>query len=396
MNKLLEDWDRRAGEWVAGRCFSIDELQDWARRRVPRAMFDYMEGAADDEVTLARNRASFSRYQLVPRFLRDVSEVDTSTQVLGRDIALPLMFSPTGGARLFHYLGERATAPAAAEAGLVYTLSTAGTASIEEVAAFCPGRKWFQVYVFRDRSLVGEFISLSRASGYEAMVLTVDLPVAGNRHRDARNGMQVPPRFTARTLLDFALHPTWALTHLADRPVSFPNFEHRVAAADAGALAQFIGEQMDPGVTWEDAAAMAQQWGGPFILKGILSVDDARRAADMGAAGIVLSNHGGRQLDHSPAAFDVLPEIAEAVGDRLEIYLDGGVRRGTDIIKALALGAKACMIGRGYLFGLGAAGPAGVRRAITLLAEEFRRDMQLLGCTSVAEIGPEVLRRISD
>lgn len=389
----IEAADRHVGEWVARRSLSIDDLQRWARRRVPRAMFDYMEGAADDEVTLAHNRASFGRYQLVPRFLRDVTEVDTSTEVLGQRIAMPLMLAPTGGPRLFHYLGERAVAPAAAEAGLVYTLSTAGTTHIRDIAACCPGRKWFQVYVFRDRSLIGDFIDLCKRHAFDAMVLTIDLPVAGNRHRDTRNGMQVPPRFTARTFLDFAMHPLWSLTHLASEPVAFPNFEHRIANEDAGAMAQFVGEQMDPGVTWEDAAEMIRQWGGPFVIKGVLSVEDAEQAAEIGARAIVISNHGGRQLDHSPAALDVLPAITEAVGDKLEIYVDGGVRRGTDILKAVALGARACLIGRGFLFGLGAAGEAGVRRALALYREELVRDMQLLGCTNVAEIGPHLLRR---
>jgi L-lactate dehydrogenase (cytochrome) len=376
------------------RCHNIDDLRAAARRRLPAPMFHYIDGAADDEFTLRRNTSAFDDYVLVPRYLVDVSRIETDTQVLGAPSRLPLVLAPTGMSRLFHRDGERAVARAAAAAGIPYSLSTVGTCSIEEVAAANGGTKLFQLYILRDRALNAEFMARARESGFHALCLTVDVPVAGNRERDLRTGMSLPPRFGPRGVLDVLRSPAWLWDFLRSPPIELANVAHRAGiAGGATTLARYISEQFDPTVTWDDAARMIDDWGGPFAVKGILSADDARRAVDAGASAVIVSNHGGRQLDGAPGALDCLQEVLDAVGDRVEVILDGGVRRGTHVLKALALGARACMIGRPYLYGLGAGGEAGVRRALGLLAAELVRDMALLGCTRVSEIGPGHVRR---
>lgn len=391
----LKTVDHRLSTWHLRRCFNIADLRRVARWRLPAPMFHYMDGGADDEVTLKRSSANFDRYELLPRNLVDITSIDPATTVLGQRIAFPVILAPTGMSRLFHWEGERAVARAAARAGTIYALSTVGTQAIEDVAAACEGPKWFQIYVFKDRGLVTEFIDRCRAARYHALCLTVDLPLTGNRERDLRTGMTVPPSFTLRSWLQFGLHPVWSATYLTSAPFSLANVAHRVAAAsrdDIQTLNAYIGSQFDRSVTWDDAARMIEQWNGPFAVKGVLTADDARRAVDIGANAIIVSNHGGRQLDHVPAPIDVLPEIVAAVGDRAEVILDGGVRRGTDVLKALALGARACMTGRCYLYGLGAGGEAGVTRALDILQSEIARGMALLGCRSIEEIGEHHVR----
>jgi len=298
--------------------------------------------------------------------------------------------------RLFHHDGELAVSRAAARAKTIYSLSTMGTYSIEDVAEVCSGPKWFQIYVFKDRSLVTEFIERCKAADYHAMCLTIDLPLTGNRERDLRTGMTIPPKFSLAGWFNFALHPLWSLSYLSSPPFSLANVEHRVSGGsdeDVTTLVDYISGQFDRSVTWDDAAEMAQEWGGPFVVKGVLSVHDALRAVDIGAKAIMVSTHGGRQLDHTPAPIDLIPEIVAAVEDRAEVIVDGGIRRGTDVIKALALGARAVSLGRGYLFGLGAGGEAGVDRALAILKEEIVRDMALLGCNTIEEITSEYVRR---
>jgi L-lactate dehydrogenase (cytochrome) len=376
------------------RCFSIADLRRLARRRLPRAAFDYLDGGADDEVTLAHNSTAFADWQLVPRVLRDISTVDLSTTLLGKRIALPILFSPTGMPRLFHHDGEFALARAAARAGTIFTLSTVGSLSIEDVAAVSDARKWFQIYVLRDRDIVRDFMRRCRAGGYEALCLTVDVPVAGRRERDLHNGLAIPPRISVRTALDALGRPRWLWHYLTMPRVTLEVLKNYSAeGADMGSVIEFINGQFDSAVTWDDAAWMIREWGGPFAIKGILSAADAVQAVELGASVIVVSNHGGRQLDHAPAPIEVLPEIVAAVAGRAEVILDGGIRRGTDVIKALALGARACMIGRPALFGLAAGGEAGVDHALDLLRSEIERDLKLLGCASVAALGPEYLRR---
>jgi len=392
---FIRQLDEQISRFLLARCHNIADLRRLARWRVPAPMFHYMDGAADDEVTMGRNQSAFDDLELLPRNLIDISKIDTSTTVLGQRIEFPLVLAPTGMSRLFHWEGELAVARAAARAGTIYSLSTVGTHSVEEVAAVNPGPKWFQIYVFKDRGLVTEFIDRCRAQQYHALCLTIDLPLTGNRERDLRTGMTVPPKLSVKSWLDFALRPLWSFAHITSDPFTLANVAHRVPAArpgDVNTLQAYIGEQFDRTVTWDDAALMVQQWNGPFAVKGILTVDDAKRAVDIGATCIIVSNHGGRQLDHVPAPIDVLPEIVAAVGDRAEVILDGGVRRGTDVLKAIALGAKACMTGRCYLFGLGAGGEPGVDRALHLLKSEINRDMALLGTRNVDEIGLQHVR----
>lgn len=392
----LRALDERLSRWHLKRCQNISDLRRVARWRVPAPMFHYMDGAAEDEITYGRNSRDFDSLELMPRNLVDISNIDPSTTVMGQRIELPLILAPTGMSRMFHWEGECAVARAAVRAGTIYSLSTVGTHSVEEVAAACSGPKWFQIYVFKDRGLITEFIERCKAAQYHALCLTIDLPLTGNRERDFRTGMTLPPAFTLRSWIDFLLHPVWSLTYVTSPPFIMANIAHRVRTVDKDnvqTLMAYIGSQFDRTVTWDDAAKMVEQWGGPFAVKGILNADDARRAVDIGARCIIVSNHGGRQLDHVPSPIEVLPEIVAAVGDRAEVVLDGGVRRGTDVLKALALGARACMTGRSYLYGLGAGGEPGVTKALQILRDEIVRDMALLGTRNVAEITSQYVRR---
>ena len=377
-------------------CHSIADLRRAAKRRLPRAVFDYMDGAAEDEVTLYRNQADFGRYELLPRFLVDVGNVDLSTRVLGADIDVPFILAPTGMSRLFHHTGERAVARAAQKAGTMYSLSSVSTTSIEDIAGVSDGAKMLQLYVWRDRGILKDFIQRAKASGYTALCLTVDLPLAGQRERDLKNGFTVPPQIRLSNILDTMLRPDWLWGFLTHPRMTLENVRgHAIAAKNLFSVIDYTTAQFDPSLTWDDMAWMIQEWGGPFAIKGILSVDDARRAADTGVSAVIISNHGGRQLDHSPSPVSVLPAIADAVGDRVEVILDGGIRRGTDVIKALSLGARAVMTGRAYLFGLGAGGEAGVDRALELLRAEIKRNMMLAGCTSVHQLDGRYVREIA-
>ncbi len=377
-------------------CYSIDDLRRRARKRLPRAVFDYIDGAADDEQTLRRNVSAFDRWQLVPEVLQDVSEIDTAVEVQGAPISMPFLLSPTGMTRLFHHEGERAVGAAAAAADTIYSLSSVSSVSIEDLAAVCSGPKWFQIYVWKDRGLVREFIERCRAAEYQALCLTVDVAVTGNRERDYRNGLTIPMAFRPELLLDFASCPYWWWHKITTPKVTFANVIGKAPAAgdDLTSLFDYISAQFDRSVTWDDAEEMIRHWDGKFLIKGILSAADALRAVEAGATGIVISNHGGRQLDGVPAPIDVLPEIVDAVAGRAEVILDGGVRRGTDVLKALALGATACMAGRPYLFGLAAGGQPGVDRALQILRSEIERDMALLGVRRVSELGARHLRQV--
>lgn len=390
----LKKVDAIISDWCVNHSHNISDLRWYARLRVPKPMFGYMDGAADNEVTLERNQADFGRYDLLPRFLVNVENVDTSTTVMGEEVAFPIVCAPTGMSRLFNNEGELAVSAAAAEAGTVYSLSTMSTHSIEEVAAHTSGAKWFQLYAFKDSALVSELIERSRAAGYKGLCLTIDVPVAGNRERDLYSGMAVPPKLTLSSWLSFFLHPLWSIKYLLSDEFQLANVIHKapVSGDQATTLVEYLNEQFDPTMSWEGAAEILNAWGGPFALKGISCVEDAIRAADMGATAVILSNHGGRQLDHTISPIMLLPEVVSAVGDRVEIIVDGGIRRGTDVLKALALGATACMVGRPYLFGLGAGGQKGVAKALSILREEFTRDMALSGCRNVQEISAELVR----
>ena len=374
-------------------CYSIADLRRAAKRRLPKAVFDYMDGAAEDEVTRYYNQADFGRYGLLPRFLVDVKNVDMSTSVLGANIGVPFILAPTGMSRLFHHTGEKAVARAAHKARTMYSLSSVATTSIEDVASVSKGPKMLQLYVWRDREILKDFIRRAKASGYTALCLTVDLPMAGQRERDLKNGFTVPPQIKLSNILDTMLRPDWLCDFLTSPRMMLENVrDHASAVGNLFSVIDYTTAQFDPSLTWDDMAWMIQEWGGPFAIKGILSLDDARRAVETGVSALILSNHGGRQLDHAPSPVSVLPGIVDELGDEVEIILDGGVRRGTDVIKALSLGARAVMIGRAYLFGLGAGGEAGVDRALELLSAEIKRNLMLVGCPSVKQLGRKYLR----
>jgi L-lactate dehydrogenase (cytochrome) len=373
---------------------SVDDLRRIARRRLPRGVFDYIDGAAEDEFTLGNNRRAFERIAFRPRVLRDVSVVDTTTTLLGKPLPFPLVLAPTGFTRIADPEGELAVARAAARAGLPYALSTLGTRSIEEVAAAAgAARLWFQVYVWRDRGLVAEMIGRAAAAGYEALVVTVDTAVLGRRERDVRRGFSLPPKIGLGTFVDGALHPGWTWRFVRAEPIRFAN----VAGLDVGdgstavSLAEYVNSQFDPALAWDDLEWMRSVWSGPIVVKGIQTVADAVLAAEHGVEAIALSNHGGRQLDGAPAPIELVAPVAQAVGERTQIICDGGVRRGGDIVKALALGATVCMTGRPYLYALGAAGERGVDHVIGLLHDGMRRTMALVGADRVDALGPELV-----
>ncbi|WP_448585693.1 alpha-hydroxy acid oxidase [Thermaurantiacus sp.] len=375
-------------------CHNTADFRALARARLPRPVFHYIDGGADDEVTLRRNTAAFEACDLVPDVLAGVETVDLSVEVMGRRIALPIFLSPTALQRLFHADGERAVARAAAAFDTFCGVSSLSTVALEEVAALGPGPRLFQLYVHKDEGLNRSLLERARAAGFDALALTVDTAVGGNRERCLRTGFTSPPRITARSFLDYAARPRWVWGYLARERFRLPNLDGHVAEGTRVALSvgDYFTRMLDPRLDWARAEAIRAAWGGPFVLKGVMSVGDARRAADIGATAIMVSNHGGRQLDGSRSPFDQLAEIVDAVGDRLEVILDGGVRRGTHVLKALAVGARAVSGGRWYLWALAAGGEAGVRRALALMRDELVRDMKLMGKRTVAELGRDQIR----
>ena len=370
------------------RAATVEDLRAIARRRTPRAVFDYTDGGAVQEISLRRSREAFTRVEFRPSVLRDVSTVDASAAVLGRQAALPFAFAPTGFTRLMHHEGEPAVARVAERVGIPYALSMMGTTSLEALAAAVPaGRRWFQVYLWRDRVASRDFIDRALAAGYEALVLTVDAPVAGSRLRDVHNGLTIPPALTARTVADAALHPAWWFNLLSTEPLEFASLR-----SWGGTVAELADRIFDPAASLADVRALRDAWPGRLVIKGVQSADDARAVVEAGADAVVLSNHGGRQLDRAPTPLEQLPAVVAAVGDRAEVYLDGGILNGADVVAAIALGARSCLVGRAYLYGLMAGGERGVQRAADLLAQEVRRTLQLLGVTSLAELTPDRVR----
>lgn len=374
-------------------CHNFHDFRELARRRLPGPIFDYIDGAADDEVTYRRNTASFERCDLVPNVLRGVDEVDLSVTVMGQKLGLPVYCSPTALQRLFHHEGERAVAAAAAKFGTMFGVSSLGTASIEDVRKAYSTPQVYQFYFHKDRGLNRAMMQRAKEAGVDAMMLTVDSITGGNRERDLRTGFSIPFRLTLGGMLQFALKPRWALNYLTHERFELPQLQQHVDfGGSALSIGRYFTEMLDPSMTWDDVAQMVREWNGQFCLKGVMSADDAKRAAGIGCTGVVLSNHGGRQLDGSRAAFDQLAEVVDAVGDRIDVMMDGGVRRGTHVLKALSLGAKAVGIGRYYLFPLAAAGRAGVERALELMRLELVRDLRLMGCRSTAELSRANLR----
>ncbi|NUY32303.1 alpha-hydroxy-acid oxidizing protein [Paraburkholderia sp. JPY303] len=374
-------------------CHNFHDFRELARLRLPGPIFNYIDGAADDEVTYRRNTASFQQCDLVPNVLRGVGDVDLSVRVLGQRLAMPVYCSPTALQRLFHHEGERAVAAAASKYGTMFGVSSLGTVSMEELRKAFPTPQVYQFYFHKDRGLNRAMMQRAKETGIDVMMLTVDSITGGNRERDLRTGFTIPFRLNLGGMLQFALKPRWVLNYVTHERFSMPQLETHVDfGGGAMSIGRYFTEMLDPSMNWDDVAEMVRDWDGQFCLKGVMSVEDAKRAAAIGCTGIVLSNHGGRQLDGSRAAFDQVAEVVDAVGDKLDVIMDGGVQRGTHVLKALALGAKAVGVGRYYLFPLAAAGQAGVERALALMRTELERGMKLMGCTSVSELSRESLR----
>ena len=374
-------------------CHNFHDFRQLARHRLPGPIFNYIDGGADDETTLRRNSASFEHCDLLPNVLRGVQQVDLSVTVMGQKLAQPFYCSPTALQRLFHHDGERAVAAAAAKYGTMFGVSSLGTVSLEELRKAYDTPQVYQFYFHRDRGLNRAMMQRAKEAGVEVMMLTVDSITGGNRERDLRTGFSIPFRLTLAGMLQFAIKPNWGIQYLTHEKFKLPQLdEHVDMSGGAMSIGRYFTEMLDPAMNWDDVADMVRTWNGPFCLKGIMSVDDARRAVDIGCAGIVLSNHGGRQLDGSRSAFDQLAEIVDAVGDRIDVMMDGGIQRGTHILKALSLGAKAVGLGRYYLYPLAAAGQPGVERALGQLRAELERGMKLMGCTSISQLSRANLR----
>lgn len=370
-------------------CHNIDDLRHLARRRAHRMVFDYIDGAADDETALANNRARFKDYELAYRVLAGIDAVDTSTTILGQKIDLPILLSPSAGNRLFHKDGERAVARAAADFGTVYSLSTLSTVSMEEIGALTDGPKWFQLYVWKDRALVKEMLARARAAGFSALILTVDMPLTGNRERDLHNRFTIPPQITLAQIFHALCAPAWTWDYLTSPRITYANLSQETPATS---LARFVAEQLHAGFDWKDAEWLLGEWNGPAVIKGIVSPKDAVRAVKTGFNAISISNHGGRQLDASPAPITMLRPIRDTIGDDAELIVDGGIRRAGDVLKALALGANAVSFARPYLYGLAAGGQAGVERALDLFRTALQRDMLLLGTPDIGSIDSSFIR----
>lgn len=374
--------------------FSILEMRDMAKAKLPSVMFDYLEGSAEDELTFDWNRESFQKYEFVPRTLKDVSKIDLSTSIQGVPVGLPVISAPTGMSRMFHWEGEKAVVRATHKAGTAYSLSTVSTTSIEDVAKESKGPLFFQIYAWHNREMVLDFIDRCRQTDYQGLMLAVDLASLGKRERDLRNGHGRPAVLRKNTALGALSKPEWLFNFLTKPKMRMANMvNHLPHGGDALKVVDTVNAQFRADVSWQDAEDMMKQWNGKFMLKGIQCVEDAVKAAELGVSGIILSNHGGRQLDGAPAGMDILPEVVAAVGKDVEVFVDGGITRGSDIIKAIALGAKGCLIGRAYLYGLAAGGETGVTRVYDILRDEMTRVMQLIGCNSISELDASYVRR---
>jgi L-lactate dehydrogenase (cytochrome) len=376
------------------RCFNLEDFSSKAKAKLPSPLYHYIEGGADDEITRYHNTEAFNDYQIIPRVLEDVTQLNMQTTVLGCTVDWPVLLAPTGMTRFFHHQGERAVARAADRFNTLYSLSTLSTTTIEDVAACTRGPKMFQLYVLRDPAINEELIDRCQLAKYEALCLTVDTVVQGNRERDLRTGMTIPPKPTLSSLMGFAARPGWCYRYFTSPALEMANLSHHISegSSKVSSLGQYINGQFDRALNWQAAELIAQRWQGAFAIKGIMSVEDARRALDIGATAVIISNHGGRQLDTTPAPIELVAEIADAVGGKIEIILDGGVRRGTHVLKALAMGASACMMGRHYLYGLAAGGQEGVERVLELLKNEIERAMILSGRADLNKLDRRFIR----
>jgi len=375
-------------------CHNFADFRALAKRRLPGPIFHYIDGAADDEITYRRNTEAYESCDLVPNVLTGVEDIDMSVEVMGQKLDMPVYCAPTALQRLFHHAGERAVAAAAGKHGTMFGVSSLGTVGVEELAAMASGPKMFQFYFHKDRGLNDALLERARAAGFDVMALTVDTITGGNRERDLRTGFTSPPRLTPASLVSFATHPMWAINYLVRERFDLPHLSGHVSAGSnlATSIGDYFSTMLDQSMNWKDAENLCARWNGQFALKGVMSVADARRAVDIGCTGIMVSNHGGRQLDGSRAPFDQLAEIVDAVGDRIDVICEGGIQRGTHVLKALSVGAKACSGGRLYLYALAAAGQTGVERALGNLRTEIERDMKLMGITSLKQLSRENLR----
>ena len=378
----------------AASCHNFQDFRKLAKRRLPAPIFHYIDGAADDEITYKRNTSSFDDVDLVPNVLKGVDEVDMSVQVMGQKLDMPVYCAPTALQRLFHHEGERAVGKAATKHGTMFGVSSLATVTVEEIAKIAPGPKMFQFYFHKDRGLNDMLLERARAAKFEVMALTVDTITGGNRERDLRTGFTSPPKLTPASLFSFATHPMWAWNFLTKEKFDMPHLSGHVSAGTnlAVSVGDYFSTMLDQSMNWDDAEKLCTQWDGQFALKGIMSVEDAKRAVDIGCTGIMVSNHGGRQLDGSRAPFDQLAEICDAVGDKIDVICEGGIQRGTHVLKALSVGAKACSGGRMYLYALAGAGQAGVEKALGNFRNEIERDMKLMGVTSLDQLSRDSLR----
>jgi L-lactate dehydrogenase (cytochrome) len=375
-------------------CHNFQDFRKLARRRLPSPIFHYIDGAADDEITHRRNTLAYDDVDLVPSVLAGVENVDLSTTIFGRKIELPLYCAPTALQRLFHYEGERAVAKAAQKYQTMFGVSSLGTVSVEEIGTMIDTPKMFQFYFHKDRGLNNSMIERAKAAKFDVLALTVDTITGGNRERDLRTGFTSPPKLTLSSLFSFASKPMWTINYLTKPKFELPQLQDYVGEGTniAISIGEYFSTMLDQSVNWNDAEKLCSQWNGHFALKGIMSVEDAKKAVDIGCTGIMVSNHGGRQLDGARAPFDQLAEIVDAVGDKIDVICEGGIQRGTHILKALSMGAKACSGGRLYLYALAAAGQAGVERALNQYRTELERDMKLMGCTSIDQLNRSNLR----
>ena len=377
-----------------GQCHNFSDFRALAKKKLPSPIFNYIDGAADDEVTYRRNSQSFNDVDLVPNVLAGVEKVDMSTEIMGQKLSMPFYCAPTALQRLFHHEGERAVAKAASSYGTMFGVSSLATVTVEDIAQISSGPKMFQFYFHKDRGLNDALLERAKAANFNVLALTVDTITGGNRERDLRTGFTSPPKLTLDSLLSFALHPMWAWNFFTKEKFDMPHLSGHVTEGTnlAVSVGEYFSTMLDQSMNWSDAEKLCQQWNGQFALKGIMSVEDAKRAVDIGCTGIMVSNHGGRQLDGSRAPFDQLAEICDAVGDQIDVVCEGGIQRGTHILKALSVGAKCCSIGRYYLYALAAAGQAGVERALNQLAVEVERDMKLMGATKVDQLSRSNIR----
>jgi len=369
-------------------CYNFNDFRKLAKKKLPSPIFHYIDGGSDDEITLKRNTESFNDCDLIPNILASVGNPDLSTTIFGKKIDLPIFLAPAAMQRLYHHEGDKASAKAAEKFGTFYSMSTMANNTIEEISNISKGPKLFQLYVHKDKSITDDLIERCKSSAFDGMCLTVDTLVAGNREKDHRTGFTTPPKLTFQSLISFATHPLWVFNYLTHAKFELANVSKKTDKGSniSKSVIEYINEQYDPAMNWKDAEYCAKKWNGPFALKGVMSVEDAKKAIDIGCTAIMISNHGGRQLDGSRSPFDQIKTISDAVGDKLEIILDGGVRRGTHVLKALSAGAKACSFGRMFLFALGAGGQKGVEKVLQNMKDEIYRNMVLMGCKNLKEL----------